>query len=173
MKIFIIAKHTHKSTPSIKSPTSGTCLLFLPRTSGQQHSWVRAGVGKRQAGLSGHSRLLASGHSLPPDHSGRTGFDHCWLENTPNITGLPSVFSVVRTRESVLMIWGCTRTCMEKEEKEKESISQMRKLRFREAAEIKYLAKGAIRKGIFVFLKSVKRKAKITTTSWINEFWDS
>lgn len=29
--------------------------------------------------------------SLSPDHSGRTGIDPCWLENTPNIMGLPSV----------------------------------------------------------------------------------
>lgn len=36
---------------------------------------------------------------------------------TVAMTGLPSVFSVVRTRESVLMICGCTRTWMEKEEK--------------------------------------------------------
>ena len=49
-------------------------------------------------------------------------------------------------------------------------ISQMRKLRFREAAEIMYLAKGAIRKRVYVFLKSVKRKTKITTTLRINEF---
>lgn len=86
---FASGVNKHKSTPSIKSPTSGTCLLFLPRTSGQQHTWVWAGVGKRQAGLSGHSLLLASGHSLPPDHlegQGMTTVD--W--RIPAM-GLPSV----------------------------------------------------------------------------------
>lgn len=83
-----VNKHTSLHTQSSRLPLAPASFLT-------KDQWPAAHLGPGRCGEATGWLVRAQPPpclwSLSLDHAGRTGIDHWWLENTPNIMGLPSV----------------------------------------------------------------------------------